>query len=315
MPQSRKLLVIVLAMLIVLRLPFQIAAASTPSLEVREGNTYLGVFMVAEAPLDYLDFWEAWKISSGNLMLAASSGLHYWAIDIPDGAIAILRQGSGETLIFECSEPVQYLDFNYTMSTPRELYPGSLNTLPANTPFHVKYYVSSAYRFDSPSVDYDFIVEPIEGELYLEDDLGEAIPPEEPEDGGILQKILDRLSSFWETFLDFLKKVFVPDPDYLKKWVEEIRAAFEQKVGGLTGLLEELRQRFQSLKDASYNGSSIVVSLPDNYLFPGFQGVSAEVLGISFGPLLRWLRSVFTGIMILVTILICWRKLQKIIDT
>ncbi len=301
-------------LLLILALPFRVAAASTPSLEVREGNTYLGVFMVAEAPLDYLDFWEAWKISSGNLMLAASSGLHYWAIDIPDGAIATLRQGSGETLIFECSEPVQYLDFNYTMSTPRELYPGSLNTLPANTPFHVKYYVSSAYRFDSPSVDYDFIVEPIEGELYLEDDLGEAIPPEEPEDGGILQNILDWLSSFWKKLVEVITDLFVPDPDYLKKWVEEIREAFESKVGGLTGLVDGFRDYFERLQSADHTDSPLKFVIPAGLYAPGSKGFTVDLIVYSQG-LFNWIRSILNACIVIYTAIMCWRKLQKIIDT
>ncbi len=132
--------------------------------------------------------------------------------------------------------------------------------------------------------------------------------PEEPDAPPEEDTVSDFLSGFWDSFVG----LFIPEDGYFEAWFSEVREAFDRRVGGVGGLIAYIRQKSQALKDGSYGRSSLVISLPKDFLYSGFPGVTGDALS-GLGPLLGWIRGVLTAIVVLFTAMAVLRRVIALV--
>lgn len=133
-------------------------------------------------------------------------------------------------------------------------------------------------------------------------------PPPEPEDSGVS----DWLGNFWDTLVETIKGLFVPEDGYFEEWFQSLKDAFDRQVGGVGGLLEYIQQKFQALQNGQHRRTSLVITLPDNLLFPGFKGVSGNMLA-GLDSMLTFLRNVLTAIVVILTAIAVIRKVIALV--
>ena len=63
-----------LACIMVLVMSIPICAATLPTATEKDGNTYIGTFKIADQTDLYKQFWDDWKHSDRNVMVAGDNG-------------------------------------------------------------------------------------------------------------------------------------------------------------------------------------------------------------------------------------------------
>lgn len=112
----------------------------------------------------------------------------------------------------------------------------------------------------------------------------------EDEDDGILGFLKD----FWEKLKEILIGLFVPSDGFLEKWFNEIKDAFNKKFGVLTEFYNTLTGFFDGIDTEN----------TDN-------GIFSDPL---FSDWLSWLRDVITGLVLLLTIYLCYQRIVNMIS-
>ena len=147
--------------------------------------------------------------------------------------------------------------------------------------------------------------------FFNEDGLIGETPPVDPDpDGGIL----DWLLSFFDNLLDFFISILVPSEGYFEDWFNEIKNAFEDKLGGLMDFIDEVTNAFDDIANNNGTDSSLIITLPDNWLFSGYKGISVDVLK-PFAYLLAWIKNIFNVIVCIFTAITCYKSIINTIKT
>lgn len=306
---------VVCIMVLVLSVP--ICAATLPTAMEKDGDTYVGTFRMADQTDLYKQFWDDWKHSDRNVMLAGAGGEFFWFLIVPEGASLAFFDDSSNSPDFirmTCNKAIDYLRFSVNVSDSESIEVEEMGTLSAGTPLTtIRYVVSGTYfntvQYHFSNFSYDYLVD-YEGILYLVDDLD----GDQDEDSGLLawlKNIWDWLSSFWEKLKALLLSLFVPSDGYFSDWFAEIRAAFENKLGGLGAVFDSIKDAFDSISAKDF---SLTVTLKPNSLFPGFQGLSVDVLYFA-QPFLNVLRPVLTGLVLIITAVTCYKRLAAFTRT
>ncbi|MDD3022268.1 MAG: hypothetical protein PHX61_15030 [Alphaproteobacteria bacterium] len=166
-----------------------------------------------------------------------------------------------------------------------------------------RYFDTCDVTFPSPINTY---VADFEGRLLLRDDGGLMSDPEtEPgEDGGIL----GFLKGFWDKLKDFFVGLFVPEDGYFQQWYQSLKAAVDEKLSSISALYNGLTGFFNGL---SGRDVSVIIEIPANHFYSGSPAVSADIFA-TLGAVLSFLRGVLTGFVVLLTAIICYKKLVTI---
>lgn len=291
------------ALIFVLSIP--IYAATLPAAEVKDGNTYIGTFMMADQSDYYKKFWDDWKHSNRNVMVAGDNGSWYWFFTVPDGADLTIEDFYNNFLDVRCDDDaMDYLKFSSSAGDLNYIDCTEMGTLSAGTRINgARYVVTGTYFL----IDFD-------GILYLVDDIDGEMEQDKDEDSGFLawlKKIWDWLTSFWERLKDLLLSLFVPRKGFFDDWFAELRAAFEKKLGGLGAVVKAVKNTFDNISSKDFR---LTVSLKPNSLFKGFPGCSINLMYYA-QPFLKILRPILTGLVLIITAVICYKRLAAFTRT
>lgn len=304
----------ILSFLLFLSISVPVFAVQLPTAEEKDGDTYLGTFKIAGESDLYRQFWDDWKHSDRNMMLAGAGGQFFWFFIVPEGGTLTISDAGGEFFTANFSKATDYIRFSTDVNEPGTMKCEEMGTISGSSIFanSFRYVVCGTYfntvQYSFPKLSFDYLVD-YPGVLHIVDDI-----EGETDDGwlGWLKNIWDWLSKFWEKLKALLISLFVPEDGYFTRWLKEIKEAFEEKTGGLSNVFEYVSDMFDDLKSTDFTDSSIKMKVPDNLFFPGYKGITVDLLG-AVGPLLRWVRGVFNAIMVLFTLIICYRRLIAII--
>ncbi len=149
----------------------------------------------------------------------------------------------------------------------------------------------------------------ITGALMLRDDGGlmSDVEVDEGEGGG---GILGFLSGFWDALKSAFMGLFVPSNGFFTDYFQDIQIVASVKMGGLFSLYNAMLDAFQSL-----NGDtpSMTFEIPANSMFPSSPLVTFNVLG-NVGTYVKWVKGILTGIVVLVTAILCYRRLVTLFE-
>jgi len=301
--------------LLVLCLSVPVFAVELPRSVVRDGDTYLETFLVKGSYQEHIDFWKEWQQSDRNILGFMYDGFYYFIV-VPDGATVSVstRDAATHRLNLVISKVSTCIRFSPSVDENGTFEFSEYYTVSANTPYVLNGIAAGTYfnttGYTLPALSWDYIGEFI-GNLAIVDDLGDD------DGGGLLDGLLDFfsniwdwLTSFWDSFKNALLSLFVPSNGYFTNWFSEIKAAFEAKTGGITGVFEHIADSLDTLKSGSVSESSVILKTNDNYLFSGYKGISVDLLAHA-KPLLQFLRNVFNGILVIVTVITCYKQLIK----
>lgn len=131
-----------------------------------------------------------------------------------------------------------------------------------------------------------------------------AIPAFAVEDSG---------GHWWDAFswfgeiANFVKSLIVPPENYWHNRLTKLNSLVNAKFSGLGQLYQTLNDFFRKLADPA--SVQLKVSIPDNFFFSGYRGVSIDFLG-SAAPYIRFLRSALSGSCFLFTVIVCYHKVR-----
>lgn len=275
-----------------------------PHSTVDGNNVVLSLFRIKSLLPEEQELWK--KLMTSNRTIITASDNTYTFSYVPEGySIAIVAD----------SEP----NFFKILESGEDLFNNSLQTLEftrqgdnfefkhhANVvAFNDKYLVGGTYfkDYNYPNLGFEYVLN-YPGTLVIVDDLGSA---------GGSDSILDWLSSFWDKFIEMLKSIFIPSPDYFQNFFNEIKTAFENKLGGIGELLGAVSNMFDSLKNVD-SESSLTISIPDNQFYNGYKGLEVDAFQ-HIKPLMFYVRGILNSILVVFTVVICYKKIVSIIKT
>ncbi len=271
---------------------------------LEDDNTVFGDIAVSGTGEE--EYYQAIKENGRNYLMLAPDGTYYFGI-FPSGSTVTFQQTSAYYFNVTCSQNVSGIKLIYNGT--REISVGARYLVAANVPMQFRLIIGGSYFVDNeiPIQDWELIAE-YNGNLIMRDDLAGSGSV------GFWQSILDWLISFWDKFKAFFIGLFVPEDGYFQSWFQAIKSAFESKIGGLSIVFASISDAFNRLSTATETDSQLVFTVPDNSLWNGFNGISVDFL-VSARPYMRWIRPVFNGIILIFTVVLCYRKLITIIKT
>lgn len=271
---------------------------------IENGNVVLKIFKLSNQTQEVKDIWA--EMMTGNRTIVTATDTVYRFVLVPENyGVSIVQDSEPNTFkVLATGEDLSKNPLTCISFTRKGNY-FEMREVSSIVAFNSKYVVGGSFfnGFSFPTLDYQYVLN-YPGTLSIVDDLGGS-----EGNGGIL----DWLSSFWDKLLDFFKSIFIPSSDYFKNFFNEIKTAFESKLGGIGDLMHSLSDMFERLKNTT-SESSLVIHVPDNQFFPGYKGISVNVLE-HVKPLINFVRGVFNSIIIVFTIIICYRKIVSIIKT
>lgn len=125
--------------------------------------------------------------------------------------------------------------------------------------------------------------------------------------GGFLSKLWGFFSNFFDNLQGFVEWIFLPSADFFPNQIQELQDKVNQKMGGVVYLYNMVRNFFSGLKNTT-RSAALNFSLPDNYFFNGYKGMSIDFLS-SGAVYIKLLRDVANVLICLVTAFVCYRKL------
>lgn len=106
---------------------------------------------------------------------------------------------------------------------------------------------------------------------------------------------------------DFIVSIFIPPEGYFTEKIATLSNQLNAKLGGVSYLYQMLRNFFDGLRYPS--AASLVMDIPQGYLFSGSQRMTANIL-TSAAPYLYFFRAVSTVALALFTAMACYRSLR-----
>ena len=271
---------------------------------VEDGNTVFGDIVLSGTGEE--DYFQSIKENGRNFLMLAPDGSYYFGI-FPSGSTLTFQPTSAYYFNVVCSHNVTGIKLIHDGT--REITVGSRFMVAANVPMQYRLIVGGSYFVENemPPISMEMIAE-YDGYLIMRDDLsGDG-------SGGLWGAILDWLASFWDKLRAFFIGLFVPDDGYFQSWFEEVKAAFEVRMGGLSILFADITASFNRLSTSTEHESVLEFTLPKNSLWNGFSGQTVDFM-VSARPYASWLRLVLNGIVLIFTVVICYKKLIIIIKT
>lgn len=110
--------------------------------------------------------------------------------------------------------------------------------------------------------------------------------------------------------IEGLKDLFIPDADYFEDFREDIQNRFDKKTAGVTNAIGYLRERFSELKSyKDLNGIFTVIWPKNSFL----SGIRANFLSLG-APILSFVRDCTTGLVAVLTAILCYRKVITLVN-
>lgn len=311
--QAKNKIKIFITLLVVFLVTVQVSAIDIYSDTFRQknGDTYLGVFDTKSLTDSekvhlraFLDSDKTIITYHPNAVNGAGNGIYYLLYYPNAVASTVVIGEDGLAELHFSGTTGEFVVYGTTWSaeddgTLRYLYDTSLAS--NGWLSHAVIVGGSAVTsidFPSPVSGYaaDYI-----GTLYLEDNDGfmsEAPPAEN--DG-----ILGFLSSFWDKLKDFFVSLFVPSSGYITDWYKSISSDFNAKFSNLTALYTGLTGFFSGLHDES---SDLSFSVSADSLYNGNDAFNFNISDY-FSDMFGFVKGVLTGLVVLCTIIVCYRRI------
>ena len=109
---------------------------------------------------------------------------------------------------------------------------------------------------------------------------------------------------FFDTLADigmFIRNLFVPDGDYFNDQLSSLNDHVNSRFAGLGQLYQMI--------NASPPDISLRLTIPNNFLFPGYRGTSVDFF-TSARPYIDFMRNVLNASACLFTAIVCYHKLR-----
>lgn len=273
-----------------------------PNTVVEDGNTILKTFNVTKLSEDYLKTFDNFFDNNHNLLLFCEDG-KYLFVTVSDGSnIDITNSSKPNTALLRTTSSTDYLSvMSFSRLENEFVFENYVKYYGVEIEFNGiamgSYLTTTSYTL--PNLGYDYLGK-YTGTLQIVDDRS----PEK-------ENIFDWLSNFWIKLVDTIKSLFIPSSDYFKNFFEEIKEAFDSRMGGVSGLFSSLGDIFSQLDNIT-GESNITISIKDNHFFNGYKGINIDVLTY-VRPLIGFLRGFFNASMSIFTIIYCYQKLIIII--
>lgn len=114
------------------------------------------------------------------------------------------------------------------------------------------------------------------------------------------------------TILEFIKGIFIPSKDYFHTQISRLNDKVNEKLGGLGYLYRTIDNFFDGLGSSTAN-ADITFTLPNNYFYRGYQGMSIDFL-TSARPYLKVFKDVLTAACCIFTAIVCYHKLRTLFE-
>lgn len=271
---------------------------------IENGNVVLKIFKLSNQTQEVKDIWA--EMMTGNRTIVTATDSVYRFVSVPESyGISIVQDSEPNTFkILATGDDLSTNPLTCISFTRKGNY-FEMREISSIVAFNSKYVVGGSFfnGFSFPTLDYQYVLN-YPGTLVIVDDLGGL-----DESGGIL----DWLSIFWDKLLELFKSIFIPSQDYFKNFFSDIKTAFENKLGGIGDVLDSINDMFIILKNVD-SESELFITIPDNQLFMGYKGLKVNAL-YNIKPLTNFIRGVFNSILIVFTVIICYKKVVSIIKT
>lgn len=296
-------------------LTLQASAYSLPYFTYEDGNTVLGTFITSTLTDIQKDDVRTFLDSPYSLIV-------YTPNDFEPDRLYLMTFSEGESLEFTLRsdgnvdlynnyfsysgtawdfEDDGTLTYRYTLSgTPRSVF-YKLRIVGGRAAANIDMVLPT------PRSSY---VADVTGQLLIRDDGGlfsESDTDNSDDDSG---GILGFLSGFWDALKSAFMGLFVPGNGFFTDYFQEIQTVASAKMGGLFSLYNAMLDAFQSL-----NGDtpSMIFEIPASSMFPSSPLITFNVLG-NVSTYVKWVKGILTGIVVLVTAILCYRRLVTLFE-
>lgn len=313
--QAKNKIKIFITLLVVFLVTVQVSAIDiySDTFKLKNGDTYLGVFDTSALDAAEKSFLSAYLSSDKclityhpNAVNGSGNGIYYliYYVDAVSSTVSISENGLSELHFNGSAGSVVAKGTCWSAEsdgTLKYLYDSSFspNSWLSDTVI-IGGTAATSINFPSPVSSYaaDYV-----GTLYLEDNSGlmSEVAPDPDDSGGIL----GFLSSFWDKLKDFFVSLFVPSSGYITDWYKSISSAFNAKFSNLTALYTGLTGFFSGLHDES---SDLSFSVAADSLYDGNDAFSFNISDY-FSDMFGFVKGVLTGLVVLCTIIVCYRRI------
>lgn len=277
------------------------------------GNTYLGKFHVKDMPQQQLDLWKGF-MASPRLFAEQDNDHRIYFFTVPENVTGkIVRNSPGShfayDVVFSPAFDVRGLVFQYSSATGMYEPVGTYNS-GSFTGFGLDAIIVNRGFPLSSNIPQSELYIQHPGLLYIVDDLGNEMEGEgEVEDENPWwQHLLDWLNSFWKKLKDF----FVPEEGYFDDWFNEIKDAAMKKLGPISDVNSKLQGAFEAFKN-DHSDTGLYLDIPKNHFFEGFPGIRVSLIR-EVGGLLDSIKTILTMIFVVLTAIICYRRIIVIFE-
>lgn len=291
---------VILAAMLIFQLSLCSFAVKLDILNYRDGNTYLETFITSTLPDSIYEEFVSLVTSPTSLITYSYDTGNVCLIDIKSmDNVSISVNSSGLCNIEAVSSGKGFGGQIWNPSGDNWESGAGLAYTPGTTMRNVVLIGGLALDdidiLYSDGMDTTYIAD-IEGKMIVVDDRedGDSDSADTPEDDENSGGILDFLGNFWDKFKSFLVGLLVPSEDYFKDWYSEIKSAFDKKFGALTEFYNTLTGFFDGVDTSSSTS-----------------GIFSDPL---FSDWLSWIRDVITGLIVLLTIYVCYRRIIDLIS-
>lgn len=277
-------------------------ASTIPEFVIENGNTVLGTFKTSTINATQKQLMRDWMTSNRNLLFRSNNGSYYF-ITFPIGSKYYINRSANGLATINFLGSNQGLVF--ANRTSNGVYDTALDFVGGpNTPLYSGLIITSniltAENISLPTpVDY---IASWQGDLIIRDDDG-LFDSENESDG-----LLGWLKNFWDSLLNFVKSIFVPEDGYFEKWYNDIRTAANEKFKGILGVYDTLKGGFEDLQSSTSNGITLKISFPENHFFSGSPVISADFTK-HLSSLISFVKIVLTSIVVVYTGINCYKYL------
>ena len=286
-------------------------AYSPPNMTPEDGDTVLGTIITSTINESFKQEIRNWLDDDLSLILYVPSTQRYVLVAANEPNCISVQRNSGNglaTVSFSSSTAPAALGHIFDVDGSSLSWASRVAYQPFTSESDCvivggRYFDTCDVTFPSPVNTY---VADFEGRLLLRDDGGLMSDPEtDPgEDGGIL----GFLKGFWDKLKDFFVGLFVPEEGYFQQWYQSLKTAVDKKLSAISALYNGLTGFFNGL---SGRDVFVVIEIPANHFYSGSPAVSADIFA-TLGSVLSFLRGVLTGFVVLLTAIICYKKLVTI---
>jgi len=111
-----------------------------------------------------------------------------------------------------------------------------------------------------------------------------------------------------------LEFLFVPSPDFFDGFRTDIQNAINDRFCCAIIYFNDITDRFSQLQAAQPTNNALMLNIPANHLFEGQQAVSQNLLG-GLDDFATWFRGLSSALIVVVTVIICYRKAIEMLRT